>query len=721
MLMTTETPAAPPDASTLVAVRSEDPTVAGKLAGALATSAGLRIAPPAVPPDVALVDELHPDAPHTIREFVASGVPCLALCDADDVEAVLALLAAGAGGCLPRKPDAAVLRSALSALLDGTFQIPAAVGRALVDRLTGGPTGGPLPPLTGSDAQLVEDIVAGRQFEIVFQPIVDLRSGDIIALESLARFTAEPSRPPSVWLQLAEDAGQRIALEHALLRAAVEALPAIPQRIALSANLSPAAAMDPGLAEVLADVQHDRVVLEITDHRQLDDYEPLSEALAALRRSGLRIAVDDSGQGLSSLRRVAQLAPDFMKLNRSLTRNVERDATKHALAYALAAFAGHIDALIIAEGLETEGDLRTVRDLAASYGQGYLLARPRPLGELDLDRPLVVPSATREAPEPDTGPRLVLQGVAREDFRQAVRAALQFLADHRPAATFAVAHLDYVRRRHTIVGSCGPLAHELEAGRSTALDETLCFHMAGGDGPRLCDDVRGDLVYGSVASTGEPDIASYMGVPLEMDDGTRFGSLFAVSPCTGELTPDDLQLADAAAAVLRTILAQQTEGMSRGERLGFLRDLTLKDPLTGVRNGPAFAHAMAVELGQPVPRRAGTLVVVEIEDLESLTEQYGRLVADLLLKDVASALTTSSHRLDVVGRVDEQRFGALLLRLPPETAVPRLLHGLASRLDDFASRRAVAMSVRAGSVALAEAAGPEDAWERASATAEPIR
>jgi diguanylate cyclase (GGDEF)-like protein len=691
-----------------ISIHSDDAGLAGWLAGVAGETTELRVVTPGTPAALALVDDGLVDAEAAVRRLSAAGATCLALTDGGDVDRLLSVMNAGAHGSVTRDGDAAVMRGRLVAASQGTSQLPTAALGLLIARLAGDDAP---PPMARS---VLQEVIRDRRFEIVLQPIADLRSGEIMALETLARFTAEPTQPPNVWLAQAEFAGLRIALEHELLRAAIKLMADVPRRLAVFVNLSPSAAVDPGLAGVLEGVPLDRLVLEITDHRQLDDYEPLSEALGPLRAAGLRLAVDDSGQGLRSLQQVAQLGPSFMKLNRTLTRDVDHDPTKLALAYALAAFATQVGASVVAEGLETDGELQALRGLGATMGQGYLLGRPRPLGDLELDAPLALPGGEAGTTVP-AGPQLELRGAARDDFREAVRGALRFLANQVPGATFVIAHLDYVRRRHTLIGAHGPLAARLEPGSSTAIEHTMCFHMAAGHGARICPDVHDDVLYGPLPLARALDAGSYMGVPLELPGGARFGSLFAVAPAPDAFAAHDVAAIDAVGKVLSAILVTQTAGMDRGALLRFLRQLARTDGLTGALNAPGLHEVVKGELRRRAALRMGSYVSVELDDFPSLREQYGRAVGDLVLKDVAAALDVSTQDGDVVGRVGEDRFGVLLVCNSHEAGVQRLLHSLEPRLAEAAGRRELELRVRTGSVSLADVVDAARVWEQATA------
>jgi EAL domain-containing protein (putative c-di-GMP-specific phosphodiesterase class I) len=132
------------------------------------------------------------------------------------------------------------------------------------------------------------------------------------------------------------------------------------------------------LLDVLHGADADRVVIEITEHEQADDYEALRRSLEALRRRGVRVAIDDAGAGFS-LRHAITLDPHILKLDISLTRDVDRDRARRALASALIRYAEEMDVTVIAEGIETEGELAALRELGIVYGQGFLLAAPAPI------------------------------------------------------------------------------------------------------------------------------------------------------------------------------------------------------------------------------------------------------------------------------------------------------------------------------------------------------
>jgi EAL domain-containing protein (putative c-di-GMP-specific phosphodiesterase class I) len=135
------------------------------------------------------------------------------------------------------------------------------------------------------------------------------------------------------------------------------------------------------LHEALDGVDIGRIVLEMTEHAAVTDYGELTAALRLLRQRGLRVAVDDAGAGYASFRHILRLNPEWIKLDMSITHGVNVDAARAGLAGALVGFAAKTGSRIIAEGVENEDELHTLRNLGVTAAQGYYLGRPTRLGE----------------------------------------------------------------------------------------------------------------------------------------------------------------------------------------------------------------------------------------------------------------------------------------------------------------------------------------------------
>ncbi|MCU1449926.1 MAG: diguanylate phosphodiesterase, partial [Acidimicrobiales bacterium] len=155
----------------------------------------------------------------------------------------------------------------------------------------------------------------------------------------------------------------------------------------VSINLSPSTLLDSRLCDALLaeGVPAERIVIEVTEHARIPDYERAERLLAVIRASGIRLAVDDAGAGYATFRHILSLAPDIIKMDRSITQDIHVDPPRRALATALVIFAGEIGATVIAEGAETAGEIRALRRAGIHRAQGFGLARPAPLPLDPLD------------------------------------------------------------------------------------------------------------------------------------------------------------------------------------------------------------------------------------------------------------------------------------------------------------------------------------------------
>jgi EAL domain-containing protein (putative c-di-GMP-specific phosphodiesterase class I) len=228
----------------------------------------------------------------------------------------------------------------------------------------------------------IEDVLAdpGRHLVTVFQPIVGLQDGVIVGAEALARFPGEPIRPPDQWFAAAFEVGLGLELELLAVRLGLAGLGSIAAGY-VSVNVSPSTLVSPQFAAVLRDSRAPahRVVLELTEHVEVAEYDDLRDAVNALRQRGFRLAVDDAGAGYASFQHILELRPDFIKLDRTIVRGVATDPARRALATAVADFAADIGAAVVAEGVEEPDEVIALRAAGVTCGQGYFFARPGPL------------------------------------------------------------------------------------------------------------------------------------------------------------------------------------------------------------------------------------------------------------------------------------------------------------------------------------------------------
>lgn len=239
-------------------------------------------------------------------------------------------------------------------------------------------------------ANRVRDTMAAGAPRMVYQPVYRLRTGEVAGMECLSRFDVEPYQSPDKWFAMAYEVGLGHELELRAIRKSLAALDRFPGDVFLGINSSPGLICTGELAPVLEGVDIRRIVLEITEHAIVADYESLASALRPLRDKGLRLAIDDAGAGYASMRHIVHLQPDQIKLDISLTRNIDSDHSLRSLAKALIVFGRDIGSIICAEGVETAAELEMLRTLGVEKAQGFYLSKPLSLEEAVRVRPVAV-------------------------------------------------------------------------------------------------------------------------------------------------------------------------------------------------------------------------------------------------------------------------------------------------------------------------------------------
>ena len=334
-------------------------------------------------PDVALVDVSMPagGGPRAAREIirVSPETRVIALSAFEDRPTVLEMLRAGAVGYLVKGSASEDLVLSISKVFDGGASLSAEVLDGIVHELASQLRREEIERDERSARRgEIDRFLAGDGLTMVFQPIVDLRSRAMVGTEALARFHSLPLRPPNEWFAEAVEHEVGVQLELLAIRNAMLVLPTLPDGAYLSVNCSPRAAMSTDLAATIGE-HASRMVIEITEHEAIEDYAELAVALAPRRERGIRVAIDDAGAGFASLRHTLLMKPDIVKVDISITRDIDSDRAKRALASALISFAEEMEMTIVAEGIETAEELDALIELGVTIGQGFYLAEPGPI------------------------------------------------------------------------------------------------------------------------------------------------------------------------------------------------------------------------------------------------------------------------------------------------------------------------------------------------------
>jgi EAL domain-containing protein (putative c-di-GMP-specific phosphodiesterase class I) len=257
-----------------------------------------------------------------------------------------------------------------------------------------------------SDLQMeeVDDVVLGRalaqalmhrQLTVSFQPIVDLSTGRLDTLEALARW-APDGRPvaPEVFVRAAESCHLIDSLFRFVLAEACEQLvrwSALPggSAVRVAVNVTPGQLSSEDLPLVIETelgrhgLSGDRLVVEITESSRMVDTLTTHAVCHELRRLGVRLSVDDFGNGLSLLARLRDLPINEIKVDRSFITDLDRDDARRRFVWGVVAFAEKVGVTVVADGVEREAERDMLTDLGVHRAQGFLFSRPVPAASID--------------------------------------------------------------------------------------------------------------------------------------------------------------------------------------------------------------------------------------------------------------------------------------------------------------------------------------------------
>lgn len=245
------------------------------------------------------------------------------------------------------------------------------------------------PPLRLAEEQAMtplREIIEQRRLNALFQPIIDLKSGEFLGFEGLIRGPADsPLHSPVNLFGAAEQQGLQVEVEMLSRQTVLEAFARQNLPGFLFLNVSPETLTNPSFRngrtlEFLQQIGLDpgRVIIEITENQPTFDFEGMRSALLHYRAMGFQIAIDDLGEGFSSLRLWSELRPEFIKIDMHFVQGVDHDPVKLQFLKSIQHIAESCDTKVIAEGVETAAELRVVKDIGIALGQGYFISRPSP-------------------------------------------------------------------------------------------------------------------------------------------------------------------------------------------------------------------------------------------------------------------------------------------------------------------------------------------------------
>jgi EAL domain-containing protein (putative c-di-GMP-specific phosphodiesterase class I)/GGDEF domain-containing protein/DNA-binding NarL/FixJ family response regulator len=674
-------------------------------------------------PDAVLIDlALARRTPGGLALFTGAhpGVPVIALCS-DETPAQLAVaLATGAAGLVRREASPETIGAVIAAAIAGRT----AVAPDLVDLALAGATAELRHHAV--DAAHCEErahdlrtalTAPGRLFP-VFQPVADLRASRQLGWLALTRFTGSAPEQTGRHFAEARALGLNGELEIAAARAALAQFDRLPADALLFLKASCSTIAAEGFATLLDGPAAVRVVVELSGVADLDDREGFDDAVDRLRHRGVRFAVDETGAGFGPLDQVLDLSPAFVRLAGGLTRGIDTDRTRRALALTVISFASHLGAKVIADQIETAEELDALRRLGVAYGLGFHIGRPRslPIAPAIPGGPSAAgPSLDAEHAAPAAAPERVLWARSGRDLGLPRRAQTSFAATSTAVLRLVGERLDdavgYVglldhQAEVTRIVDVGPGASgDLDVGASFPLERSVDALAATGQTPQLA------IAPGGASGLLVPAAAQWAVVPFAGTAEQPLATLTAVSR-SAALDDTALTLLRDAAGALAAAL--EREHGSDAETVSVaLREQAGRDRFTGLLNAHRFravldgAHARAVAAGGLT-----FVVALTVTNLDALVERHGHAVGGLVLKDVARSLALEAEQVDALGRVGPTTYGCVLFgRRASE--VDYFRRSVMDRVVASGRRRGATIDLRTGVERLGLRASGDDAWQAA--------
>ena len=532
------------------------------------------------------------------------------------------------------------------------------------------------PALAGADVAAALDwLVAEGPLSVAFQPIVDLERGELVGYEVLGRCApvggvlAVAAARPDTLLALAAAHGRLLALDRRWREIAIRVIAALEDtRSVFFLNVDPRVvdhpSHSPGFTLALVERYHlgpERFVLELTEVGSRDP-AAVDRMLQHYSRQGFRVALDDLGAGEQSLLTLLRVQPQIVKLDRELVRAVDVDAPRAHLLGALAEFARRAGITLVAEGIETAGELDAVYRAGAAYGQGFLLGRPAPRPEpLSIEaREMLQAAMRRTAPRAAGGygtrdPSLPLLALM-EDLRAAtsLEEMLQRVTDG-AAALLGVSQvslrvLDACRARLLVAARTGAPLHA-RGGADFAVGEGFAGWVAHHRAPLRIDHAEGDPRFAAKPAMLAP-IGSFLGVPL-LDDEGCIGVLATTSATLHAFSAVDERWLRVVASAAAPYLA-----------VARLKRLVITNPLTSALNRRALDDLLA-HLDEPAddPR---SVLAIDLDCFKAVNDRLGHLAGDQVLRAVVTTIAHALRQRDRVMRLGGEEFLVVL----PGVALP---------------------------------------------------
>jgi EAL domain-containing protein (putative c-di-GMP-specific phosphodiesterase class I)/GGDEF domain-containing protein len=653
--------------------------------------------------DAVLLDLRDGDGPARELAALVPGARLVALLE-DSAAGAPAALAAGASAFL----SVAATPEEARAVLAGHASVSPGFSRAVLAALA--------EPLRRRERELAPRARlaerARRAFEApgalqpVFQPIADLQSGKVLGYLALSRFAGEPEESTGRRFAEAHALGLGADLELAAARAALRQLERVPDDAALFVKLSCSTLADERSTELVGSDQVRRVVFELAGHPAGREAEAFNRNVAILRDAGVRFSADETGASFGALDRVLDLAPSFIRLARGLTRDIDTDRTRRALALAVTTFATHLGARVIADAIETAEELTALRQMGVTHGLGFHVGRPGPLPELAGEQAGGLLGDVGDGPVLWAArPKIPVLKVPRaHDLDDAARDILRALAGRLPGTAPYVSLLDREAGLLRIVDVGHDDCAALYRGASFPLDESFDLAAVEGRVPQLAPGHVMEAMAARIGASG------YAVVPFAGPPERPLATVSLAALSRGGIQPDALgPLREAGALLAEALRAEHGTAAHRQEHA--LRSLSWRDRFSGLSNATRFREELAAANARSAAGDGGTYVaLVKIANFRALTASMGQAVAEMVLKDAARSIAAQATPVDVLARVGAATFGCVLYGRRP-TEADYFCRAVEDLVVVTGRRRGATVTARTAHQRLGLGTSADEAWE----------
>jgi diguanylate cyclase (GGDEF)-like protein len=550
------------------------------------------------------------------------------------------------------------------------------------------------PRLRAELSALIED---GR-IATALQPVVRLIDHSIVGYEALTRFSPRALfSTPDELFAAASALRMEKAVDLACLRAALKDMPSLgPVDLFINVLIGTLLNERQGL-NALEDAVHNAgldpssVVLEFSERDPVPNLSRLQRIAAQLRSAGYRIAVDDAGAGHASMQVIAELRPEFIKVDRALIHAIDSHRARRGLLVSLLSFSGHIGARLIAEGIETQRELDTLLSLGVQYGQGWALGRPVLTQSVEglsdgsvidpgwftrhrvwrLRTPPAPPVALAQPPEP-TADGAVAPDLARalSDAAQALQSEhdpmgiLEVIAAQMqrvvPVAEMVIYIANYETQRFLPVLATGPERDAMLA-ESFSLEAGITGWAFARGTPESVSDTWSHPNARQVPGTSVVQ-ESLLLIPLIAGE-RKLGIINCYRLGVGRFSDDELE----AASLFAHIAAA---AWHNAQLYAELQAAAVTDPLTALYNTRWLRDAGERDLASCAREHSNlSLLLLDIDHFKTVNDTSGHAAGDLVLQRLATRLRGSVRTEDAVVRYGGEEFVVLLRRCGSADAV----------------------------------------------------